>query len=314
MSSPPLTRTTLLASIAGFGLLVLGLASAYTVDARELAVVLSFGAPVRTVDTPGLYLKAPWPLQEVVRFDRRARVLAVPPSEVLTQDKKNLVVEAYTLWRVQDPQRFLEAFRAPGVAEVRWEDLAAAAEVRLGDLVTSRIAGALGKQEFTALLSVDAVTVDLLPAGVATGVTADAAGRFGIEVLDVRLRHLGLPLQNEQSIYERMRAERKRIANQYRSEGEEQAATIRAKADRQAAEILAEAEREAARVRAEAEAGTARLYAETYRQDPEFYRYLRGLDTMQAVLAPGEGEPSARSILVIDEGSEVFAPLTRSPR
>ncbi|MFH1467491.1 MAG: protease modulator HflC [Pseudomonadota bacterium] len=314
MSKPPLNSTALGASLAGLGLLVLGLASLYTVDARELAVVLSFGAPVRTVDAPGLYLKAPWPLQEVVRFDRRARVLAVPPSEVLTQDKKNLVVEAYTLWRVKDPQRFLEALRAPGVEEVRWADLVSAAEVRLGDLVTSRIAGSLGKQEFTDLLAVDTTAVDLLPAGVAAGVMADAADRFGVQVLDVRLRHLGLPLQNEQSIYERMRAERKRIANQYRSEGEEQATTIRAKADRQAAEILAEADRDAARVRADAEAGAARLYAETYRQDPEFYRYLRGLDTLQQVLEPGEGAAAQPSILVLDEGSDIFAPLTRSPK
>jgi len=299
---------------AALALLALGGASLYTVDARELAVVLSFGAPVRSVTEPGLYLKAPWPLHEVARFDRRARVLAVPSSELLTQDKKNLVVETFALWRVEDPQRFLEAFRAAGGGSVRWEDLVAAAELRLSDLVTSRIAGALGKKEFSDLLAVGSASADLLPASVAEEVTRHAAERFGIGVLDVRLRHVGLPLQNEQSIYERMRAERKRIANAYRSEGEEQATTIRAKADRQAAEIAAQAESDAARIRAEAEAAASRLYAETYRQDPEFYRYLRGLDAMEGLLAGPAGEAGPAPLVVLDAGSELFAPLSRSPR
>ncbi len=305
--------TPTIAAAAGAALLLLGGASVYTVDAREVAVVLSFGAPVRTVTEPGLYVKAPWPLHDVVRFDRRARVLVAPPSELLTQDKKNLVVEAYTLWRVEDPQRFLEAFRPVGVDVIRWEDLVEAAELRLGDLVSSRIAGALGKKEFTELLAVEAGSVELLPDEVPQAITADAAERFGIGVLDVRLRHLGLPLQNEQSIYERMRAERKRIANQYRSEGEEQATTIRAKADREAAEILAEADRNAATITAEAEAAAARLYAETFRQDPEFYRYLRSLDAMQDILVPASGD-AADTVLVLDSDAEIFEPLTRSPR
>ena len=298
---------------AGFALLLVGAASLYTVDAREAAVVLSFGAPVRTVVEPGLYVKAPWPLHDVVRFDRRARVLVAPPSELLTQDKKNLVVEAFTLWRVEDPQRFLEAFRQPGVDAVRWEDLAAAAELALGDLVTSRIAGALGKKEFSDLLAVESASVELLPQGVSEGITADAAERFGVGVLDVRLRHLGLPLQNEQSIYERMRAERKRIANAYRSEGEEQATTIRAKADREAAEILAEADKSASVIAAEAEAAAARLYAETYRQDPEFYRYLRGLEALEDLLVR-EGDQVGGAVLVLETDSDLFTPLTRSPR
>ena len=304
--------TPTLAAAAGLALLVLGGASLYTVDAREVAVVLSFGAPLRTVTEPGLYLKAPWPLHDVVRFDRRARVLVAPPSELLTQDKKNLVIEAFTLWRVEDPQRFLEAFRPPGVDVVRWEELVSAAELRLGDLVSSRIAGALGKKEFTELLAVEAGSVELLPVEVADSITTHAAERFGVGVLDVRLRHLGLPLQNEQSIYERMRAERKRTANAYRSEGEEQATTIRAKADREAAEILAEADRAAADIAAEAEAAAARLYAETFREDPEFYRYLRSLDALEDVLVPSEGQGG--TVLVLDSDGDIFQPLTRSPR
>ncbi len=314
MSSPAFSKSAF--AVMGVALLLLaGLGSSlYTVDSREVAVVLSFGAPVRTVTEPGLYARLPWPLHEVVRFDRRARVLAAPPTELLTHDKKNLVVEAFTLWRVQDPQRFLESFRQP-VDEIRWEDLVQAAELGLGDLVTSRIAAALGEMEFADLLSVESAGQELLPQGLAQTVAGEAADRFGIQLLDLRLRHVGLPLQNEQSIYERMRAERSRIANAYRSEGEEKATTIRARADRQAAEILAEADKEAARIMAEAEAAAARLYAETYRKDPEFYRYLRSLDVLRTVLAEGneQGE-SAEAVLVLDSESELFSPLTRSPR
>lgn len=281
------------------GLLVLLAASVFTVDAREVGVVLSFGAPQRTLTEPGLYFRLPWPLHEVVRFDRRARVLAVSPSEVLTKDKKNLVVEAFAVWRVADPQRFLEAFQ--GAGSVQWEELAKAAEIRLSDLVISRIASAIAQVEFGELLAVGATSQDLLPADVAREVATTSGERFGIQLLDMRLRHVGLPLQNEQSIYERMRAERLRIANAYRSEGEEQATTIRAQADRQAAEILAEADKEAAGILAGSEAAAARLYAEAYREDPEFFRYLRSLDAARTVLGGSPGAPAEQRTLVVIE-------------
>lgn len=305
-----MNQTTLVAAALGaLGIVVLG-ASAFTVDSREVAVVLSFGAPRRTVVEPGLYFHLPWPVQEVVRFDRRARVLAVSPTEILTKDKKNLVVEAFAVWRVSDPQRFLEAFQGAKGGAARWEDLATAAEVGLADLVTSSIASAIAQKEFGDLLAVGAAGDDLLPTDVAAAVAETAQTRFGIHLLDMRLRHLGLPLQNEQSIYERMRAERSRIANAYRSEGEEQATTIRAQADRQAAEILAESDKKAAVILAESEAAAARLYAETYKASPTFYKYLRSLETARDVLVgeTGSGDPK-KSLLVIDSESEPFRVL-----
>lgn len=278
------------------GALALAAASLFTLDAREVAVVTAFGAPVRTLTEPGLYARWPWPLQEVVRFDARARVLDAPPTEVLTGDKKNLVVEVFAIWRVEDPQRFLEAV---GGVE--------AAEAQLVDLVTSRAGAAIGAMPFAELLAVETADRGLLPPGVAESVAATAASRLGIRVVDVRLRHVGLPLQNEQSIYERMRAERQRIASQYRSEGEEQAQGIRARADREAAEILAQAEEEAALVRAEAEREAARRYAEAYRTDPGLYELLAALDSYRSVL----GE---KSVLVLDSDAEFFDALNRAPR
>ncbi len=284
--------------LAAIGLvpLLLAGASVFTLDAREVAVVTSFGAPVRTIVEPGLYLRAPWPLHEVVRFDARARVLEVAPTELLTSDKKNLVVEAFAIWRVADPQRFLEAVGSP-----------AAAEAQLGDLVTSRVAAAIGKVALNDVLAIDATTGDLLPGAVRTDVASTATARFGVEVLDVRLRHVGLPLQNEQSIYERMRAERLRIANAYRSEGEEQATTIRAKADREAAEILANAQREAAFVDAKAAEDAARRYAEAYRADPALYELLGALESYEKVVR-------SDTVLVLPSDGGFFEALDKGPR
>ena len=263
--------------LAAAALLTASLAGAvYTVDAREVAVVTLFGAPVRTVDAPGLYLRAPWPLHQVVRFDRRARLLTVPATEMLTQDKKNLVVEPFVLWRVSDPKLFLEAVGTPEVAETQ-----------LSDLAVSRIASSLGQREYAALMTVQAAGAapkPMLSSALKDSVAEVAARRLGIEVVELRLRTLGLPLQNEQSIYDRMRAERSRIANRYRSEGEEQAASIRAEADRKAAEMLADAEQAAARVEAGAEETAARLYAEAFARDPELYLHLRELEAFEALV------------------------------
>ncbi len=247
--------------------------SVYTVDAREVAVVTLFGKPTATVTEPGLRVRAPWPIHEVVRFDARTQLLSVEPAEVLTKDKKNLVVEAFVLWRVSDPERFLEAVGTP-----------AAAQTQLSDLVVSRIAAGLGQREFNELMVVGGDGGAMLPPDLAAQVAEVGLARLGVEVLDVRLRHVGLPLQNEQSIYARMRAERSRIANAYRSEGQEKAVVIRAEADRQAAEILAGAHKEAAQIRATAEGNAARVYAQTYAKDPEFYRFMRRLEAYEQIL------------------------------
>ena len=263
----------------------------YTVDAREVALVTMFGATVRTVTTPGLYLRAPWPVHEVHRIDRRARLLAVPAADVLTKDKKNLVVEPFVVWRVEDPERFIEAV---GSAE--------AAETQLADLVVSRIANSLGQREFSALIAVGKAEPSLLVPELRAALDEVAAGRLGVRVVELRLRHLGLPLQNEQSIYERMRAERGRIANAYRSEGEERAASIRAEADRQAAELRAQAEEEAAKIEAAGEAEAARLYAEAWARDPQLFALMRQLEVYEASMGADDwvvipAESAALSVL-----------------
>ncbi|MCP4806118.1 MAG: protease modulator HflC [Proteobacteria bacterium] len=275
--------------IVGLAALALMGSTLYTVDAREVAVVTFFGKPVRNLTDPGLYLRAPWPLHQVTRFDRRARLLEVDAAEVLTKDKKNLVVEAFVVWRVADPEHFLETVGSPE-----------AAETQLSDLVVSRVASSFGQREFSELMQVDGER-QTLPEDVLTETASVAAERLGVEVLVVRLRHVGLPVQNEQSIYDRMRAERRRIANAYRSEGEEKAAGIRSEADRQAAEILARADQEAAGIRAEAEERSSAVYAESYAKNPELYLLLRRLEATEAIL-------DEDAVLVVEQG-QLFEPL-----
>ena len=282
-------KRTLLGGL--LGALLLG-GSVYSLDAREIAVVTLFGKPVKTVTEPGLQVRLPWPLHQVVRFDRRAQLLSVEPAEVLTKDKKNLVVEAFLLWRITDPERFLEAV---GTLD--------GAKTQLSDLVVSRIAAGLGNREFSDLMTTDGQAVTMLPADLLPGVVATVQERLGIDVLDVRLRHVGLPLQNEQSIYERMRAERSRIANAYRSEGEEKASTIRAEADRKAAEILATAQKESMAIRARAEGTAAKIYAEAYAEDPEFYLFMRRIESAERLL-------DENSVLVVDSNGPLFQGLT----
>lgn len=267
------------------------LGSVYTLDAREVGIVTMFGATVRTLTEPGLYLRAPWPLHEVIRIDRRARLLAVPPTDLLTKDKKNLVVEPFIVWRVDDPGRFIEAVGSPE-----------AAETQLSDLVVSRIASSLGQREFSELVEVGKAEATLLSPELRGALDEVAVARLGVRVLELRLKHLGLPLQNEQSIYERMRAERSRIANAYRSEGEERAASIRAEADRQAAELRAQSEEDAARIEAAGEAEAARLYAEAYARDPELFSLLRQLAAYEAALDEDD-------VVVISSDSEAFRAL-----
>ena len=139
------------------------------------------------------------------------------------------------------------------------------------------------------------------------GIAKIGQTRLGIEVLDVRLRTIGLPLQNEQSIYERMRAERRRIANAYRSEGEEKASAIRAEADRQASEIMAAAQKEAMGIKARADGAAAKVYAEAYAEDPDFYLFMRGLETAEKVL-------DENAVLVVDSEGPLFEALTGGPQ
>src|SRR5262249_17449716 len=219
--------------------------------------------PLYAVTNAGLDAK--WAFQSATYFDRRLRIYNPRPSEFLTRDKKNIVVDSYVAWRIEDPNRFLQTVGDP-----------VAAEMRLHDIVWSGLSAALGGHDLESLVSstVKVETGDLMDS-LSQSTGRAALAEYGISVIDVRIKRLNLPEQNKQSVYARMRAERERIARQYRAEGEEQALNIRADADRQKAEILSVAYKEAEAVRGQGDAESTRIYGQAYSKNPRFYKLVR---------------------------------------
>jgi membrane protease subunit HflC len=254
-------------------ILVLGYLTFFSVRETEFVLVTQFGRPIRTVTEAGLNVK--WPFQTAIYFDRRLRAYNPRPSEFLTRDKKNVVIENYVVWKIQDPNRFVET-----VGD------ATAAEMRLHDIVWSGLSAALGTHDLDSLVGTEpgkvqtAAMLDDL-----TALTGRAAlEQYGISVVDVRIKRLNLPEQNKQSVYARMRAERQRIARQYRAEGEEQALSIRADADRQKEEILSLAYKQAENIKGQGDAESTRIYGQAYSKNPGFYKLVRTLESYKKVL------------------------------
>ncbi len=269
--------------------------SVFTVPETEFAVVTEFGRPVRTITEAGL--KAKLPYQGVLRFDRRLAVYNPRPSEFLTKDKKNLVIENYVCWRIQDPVRFVQTVGDP-----------TAAEMRLHDIVWSGLSAALGNYELESLVNSnpDRVRGEELVETLAERVDRRALEQYGIEVVDVRIKRLNLPEQNKQSVFARMRAERERIARQYRAEGEEQALKIRAEADRQREEILSTAYREAEKIKGDGDAQSTRIYGAAYSRDPQFYKLVRTLEAYKKIL-------DDKTTAVLSSDSELLRLLSKGP-
>jgi membrane protease subunit HflC len=230
-------------------------ASFLTVDVTEYGVVSRFGRIVRILDQPGLYLKSP--LDRVIRLDRRLLRSQPARAEYLTADKKNVVVRSLATWRIADPQRFLETLRTR-----------ADAEERLADLILGEIGAVLGRYPFAALVSPGESRgrFATVVSDVAAAVAAAARPAFGIDVVDVDVRKLYLPEQNKQSVFERMKAERGRMAAQYRSEGERDAKALIAQADAERTRLMAEAYEQAQRIRAAGEAEAIRVYGDAFEQ------------------------------------------------
>jgi modulator of FtsH protease HflC len=270
---------------------VLAWLSLYTVRETEFVLITQFGQPLYSVAEAGLHAK--WFFQSATYFDRRLAIYNPPPSEFLTRDKKNIVIESYVAWRIRHPQRFVES-----VGD------AASARLRLHDIVWSGLAAAIGNADLDSLVSTTpaktAAIFDTLTA--ASGESALA--RYGIEIIDVRIRRLNLPEQNKQSVYARMRAERERIARQYRAEGEEQALRIRASADRQREEILSLAYKEAEKTKGEGDAESTRTYSAAYSRNPRFYKLLRTLESYKKIL-------DDKTTAILSSDSELLRILTR---
>jgi membrane protease subunit HflC len=276
-------------------LLLIARSAVFVVDETKTAIVTQFGRPVREVVDAGLHWKIPQPIQAVRFFDKRFLVYDPKPTEFLTNDKKNVVVDAYVAWRIADARMFLETVSDR-----------AGAEVRMADIVASEMGAALGQYPIHALISTnpDSMRVAEIMAAVTDGCRSTAEASFGIDVVEVRMKRLAFPEQNKQSVFDRMRAERERIAKKYRSEGEEEAIKIRAGADRERQEILAAAYREAEGIRGDGDAQAMAIYAKAFAADPEFYKFMRTLESYQKFM-------DDRTTVILSSDSELLRLFNR---
>jgi modulator of FtsH protease HflC len=246
----------------------------FVVDRGEAAVVSQFGKPVRVVEGPGVYVKAPLPVQGVRSYDRRLRVWDSEPREYATSDSASVVLTVYAAWKIQDPRTFAEVC---GERE--------RAEARIADVVSSELGAAVARHPLRAFVSTQAADIRTPDVLRAVRRECDAAARaFGVEIADVGATCVTLPDGVRQAIIDRMSAEQEAAASLELAAGEEEAGRIRAAADSERQAVLADARRESERIRGEADAAAMRIYADAHKADPEFYAFLRTLDSYKAFM------------------------------
>ena len=244
---------------------ILFLSSVFVVDQRQYAIVFALGEIRHVIEEPGLNFKLPAPLQNVLFLDRRILSSEVSdPDRIITAEKMNILVHWFLKWRIVDPKLYYVSF---GAEEQRTQDrIAQIVKAALNDEITKR-----------SLKQVIADDRDSLMAASKRKIS-DEARQIGIQVVDIRIKRLAYVDQVNVAVYDRMRSERTRVANELRSTGAAEAEKIRADADRQRTVILADAFREAEKIRGEGDARATRIYAQAFGANPEFYKFYRSLE------------------------------------
>ncbi|HEV7489465.1 MAG TPA: protease modulator HflC [Rhodanobacteraceae bacterium] len=267
---------------------------AFVVNEGQSAILIQFGRIVDAGFKPGLHFKLPAPLQQVLRFDRRILTLDSAPERYLTSEKKDVSVDFYVKWRVADPSTYYTAVVGD---ETR-------AQQRLGPIVKDGLRTAINSRTLQDVVS--SARSDLTQALVQAA-NRDAQS-LGIQIVDVRIKRIDLPEESQvlRSVYERMRSERKQVADSLRAEGNEAAERIRANADREAQVLKAEANRDASKTRGEGDAKAAEIYASAYGRDPDFYAFYRSLEAYREALTTPNG------VLVLDPKSEFLRYMQES--
>jgi modulator of FtsH protease HflC len=280
--------------IAAIALAVLAALSLFVVDQRQNAIVFRLGEIVNIKTSPGLYVKIPI-VDNVRYFDTRILTLdTAEPERFITSEKKNVLVDLFVKWRIVDVRQY---YISVGGDEAR-------AQTRLSQTINSSLRDEFGNRTVHDVVSGER---DKIMEFMREKANEDA-GKIGVQVLDVRLKRVDLPQEVSESVYRRMEAERKRVANELRSTGSAESEKIRADADRQREVIIAEAYSEAQRIKGEGDAKASAVYARAYEQNPEFYAYYRSLEAYRASLR------SRSDVLVLDPSSEFFKYLKNPGR
>jgi modulator of FtsH protease HflC len=274
----------ILFALTALVVIVVAAMSFYTIDPTEQAIVIQFGAPQQVVTDTGLHTKIPF-FQNVEYIDKRVLNLEAPPEEMIAQDKKRLVVDAFARWRIVDALKYYQTL----TDEER-------ASEQLTLILSSNVRRVIGAHNFSAVLS--SARAQLMH-DIRDNMNQEAKG-LGIRIVDVRIRHADLPPTNSQAIYNRMKQERIREANEYRAEGEEISQRIMARAERERTVLTAEATRESEILRGEGDAEKTRILGEAYGQDPDFFAFYRSMQAYQEAL------PSDTTSVVLSPNSEFF--------
>ncbi len=234
----------------------------FVVDQTKQAIVLRFGKIIKVIREPGVHFKQPF-VDNVMTFEKRILLYDIEPEKIITADKKTLVIDTYALWRIKDPEKFLKSMRSVTLAQTR-----------IDDVVYSHIRDVFAKGSFEEVVSqkreqfLEKVTElcrrDLEP--------------FGVEIVDVRVKHADFPEENTKAVYDRMKAERYSIAAKIRAEGEKEAAMIKAEADKKAKLILAKAQEMSEVIKGTGEASAVKVYADAFSKDPDFYEFWKKME------------------------------------
>jgi len=267
-------------ALAGFTIYL----SLFTVKEINQAIVLQFGDPKKVIAEPGLKYKIPF-IQNVVYLDRRILSLDPAPEEVIASDQKRLIVDAYARFRIVDPLKFYISVGDERVARSR-----------LATIINSRIRSVLGKQSLATLLSEDRTKQMAI---IQEGVNAEAE-KFGITIIDVRIKRADLPQANSEAIYKRMQTEREREAKEFRAKGAEMAVTITSTADKEVTVLLANAKKQSEIMKGEGDGQRNKIFAQAFGKDPEFFAFYRAMQAYEKALIGGD------TSLILSPDSDFF--------
>ena len=266
--------------LAGFAIYL----SLFTVKEINQAIVLQFGDPKKVIAEPGLQVKIPF-IQNVVYLDRRILSLDPEPEEVIASDQKRLIVDAYARFKIVDPLKFYISVGDERVARSR-----------LATIINSRIRSVLGKQSLATLLSEDRTKQMAI---IQEGVNVEAE-KFGITIIDVRIKRADLPQANSEAIYKRMQTEREREAKEFRARGAEMAVTITSTADKEVTVLLANAKKQSEIMKGEGDGQRNKIFANAFGKDPEFFSFYRAMQAYETALIGGD------TSLILSPDSDFF--------
>ncbi|SFV07092.1 protease modulator HflC [Pseudoduganella namucuonensis] len=273
--------------VTGFIALMLLSSTVFLVDQRRYAIVFALGEVKQVISTPGLHFKLPPPFQNVLYLDKRIMTMdSADADRFITAEKMNILIDSFVKWRIAEPKLYFVSF---GGDETRARDrMSQIVKAALNDEITKRtvrevISGQRGK----------------VMESIVTKVITESK-QIGVEIIDVRLKRVDYVEQINNSVYERMKAERSRVANELRSTGSADSEKIRADADRQRTVVLAEAYREAETIRGQGDGKASQIYAEAFGRNPEFYKFYRSLDAYR------NSFKSKGDVMVVDPNSDFF--------